>query len=204
MGSVPVSPYTPPAYGSRVCGKRWISDLGSGEGAGPMDAHAGSGASRRRIRAPAPRRRRRDGPRPARSAQSHACRWPRRCSDTTGRGAKGSGDARARGRTGPWAAGERLRGAGGARGAAPAAPPRSPALFPGEALSAGCAVPSRADCPLLACLRTRVCPVACARALGVGCSGFFFPFLPPLFPPPPPRLLQVLLLVACKGFAPPF
>nr|XP_041570805.1 uncharacterized protein LOC115494570 [Taeniopygia guttata] len=99
-----------------------------------------------------------------RSAQPHSCRRPPRCSDTTGRGARGSGDARARG--GTWA-GERPRGA---RGAAPAAPPQSPALFPGEALSAGCAGAFPTAWPLPACLRTRVCPAACARALGVGCS----------------------------------
>lgn len=188
---MPVSPHTPPAYGARVCGKRWISDLASVRGAGPKDAHAGSGASRRRIRAPAPRRRRRDGPRPARAAlpersAPRVSAWPR-CSDTGGRGARGSGDAGARGRTGPWAAGERPRGA---RGAAAAAPPRSPALSAGKALSEGCAGALPARLPLPACLRTRVCPAACALALRARCLGFFFflfssPPIPSLPPPAP-------------------
>lgn len=41
---MPASPRTLPACGARVCGKRWISDLVSGSGVGPVGAHAGPGS----------------------------------------------------------------------------------------------------------------------------------------------------------------
>lgn len=172
VGSVPVSPRTPLAYGARVCGKRWISDLVSGRGAGPKDAHAGAEASRRWIRAPAPRRRRRDGPRPARAA------LPERSAPRVSAATRGAGPGRGRR--------ESAAGCARCRSCRPAAEPR---FVPGRGAERG--VHGRLPDPPGPFPRVseHACAPLPARARWVlGVWGFFFFsfFFPPAFPPPRP------------------
>lgn len=114
------------------------------------------------------------------------------------RAERGSGDARPDGVVG---GGRAAAGCTECRSCRPAAEPR---FVPGGSAEHGV----RVCLPEPPVPFPRVSEHACvplpARARWA--LGGFFSFLPPplLASSPPPRLLQVLLLVACKGFAPPF
>ncbi|CAM9939933.1 unnamed protein product, partial [Bubo scandiacus] len=164
-------PHTPPAYGARVCGERWIWDLACGRRAGPGGAHAGPGDLRRWGRAPAPRRRR-GGPRPARAALPErpaprvSAAAALRRHERTGRGEPAEG-----------AEPRFVPGGGAERGAQRGASNPRPHAWASRG-ERGAWMPSRAAWPLLACRLARVCPCSCARlcacvcALGIGfCRG---------------------------------
>lgn len=201
-------PTSPPACSARVCGKRWISDLASGRRSGPQGAPT-------RVRGLPPA-----GPGTCTAAkpgygetgQTSPCPGsvperpaPRVSTAPRAAGAWGSPAVPER---------ERTRGGWGAVGVLPAAEPRFVLggatyghVWPSrEERGAGCL--PEPPCPfsrvtLHACAPACVCVCVCVCALGAGLGagfggGFFLSFF---FSP---RLLQVLLLVACKGFAPPF
>lgn len=140
-----------------------------------------------------------------RSARPHACRRGRAAA-TRADGAQGAaampgrGAGRGRGR----------RGSGRGVLGAPLLPPRlgAPLCRRGRRWARGARVRSRPACPFPRVSEHACAPLPARLRCVPGVWAFFFSlFFPPYSlpsPPPPPRLLQVLLLVACKGFAPPF